>query len=213
MTTPVVVPRIAASPSLETVAYTAPPAPVGQSTAPASDRPWPLLLVLALLAAGGGYFLWPSADKTPPQITALPPVAYVAPEPIPVPAPAPAEPVAVPATPLFSSEGIQVEQNGKEITIVIERAKPAPVAQPVVVGGGADSAPADDPAPAPEPAPAAEPEPPQMYVHTVVKGDTLWAIAEHYLDDPWRYKELAQLSRIKNPDLIYPGNKVRIIIR
>lgn len=213
--TSVAAPRVTAPrPSMETVAYTPPPPPAEHASTPAPDRPWPLLLLLVLLAAGGGYFLWPSANDTPPQITALPPpLAYVAPEPVPVPAPAPApaEPVAAPATPLFSSEGIQVEQNGKEITIVIERAKPAPVAQPVAAEGTAESVPADAPAPAPEPAP--EPEPPQMYVHTVVKGDTLWAIAEHYLDDPWRYRELAQLSRIKNPDLIYPGNKVRIIIR
>ena len=48
-------------------------------------------------------------------------------------------------------------------------------------------------------------------IHIVVKGDTLWAIAEHYVKDPYRYPELARLSKIKNPDRIYPGNRVRII--
>ena len=48
-------------------------------------------------------------------------------------------------------------------------------------------------------------------VHIVVKGDTLWAIAKRYVNNPFRYPELARLSRIKNPDLIYPGNRVRII--
>ena len=36
-------------------------------------------------------------------------------------------------------------------------------------------------------------------------------IAIRYLGDPFRYPELARLSDIRNPDLIYPGNKVRII--
>ncbi|WP_232024027.1 LysM peptidoglycan-binding domain-containing protein [Sulfurivermis fontis] len=124
---------------------------------------------------------------------------------------------APPASPIFQGEGIQVEQNGEEITIVIERARPeaAPEPEPDTAAPHDTTAgPAALPAAQPvgEPAPP-EPEPQQMYVHTVVRGDTLWAIAERYLDDPWRYKELAQLSRIKNPDLIYPGNKVRIIIR
>lgn len=52
----------------------------------------------------------------------------------------------------------------------------------------------------------------QKYVHVVIKGDTLWHIAKHYVNDPWRYPELAKLSRIDNPDLIYPGDKVIIII-
>lgn len=48
--------------------------------------------------------------------------------------------------------------------------------------------------------------------HVVVKGDTLWDIANTYVKDPFRYPELAELSRIKNPDLIYPYNIVRIHI-
>ena len=47
-------------------------------------------------------------------------------------------------------------------------------------------------------------------IHTVVKGDTLWAIAKKYIHDPFLYPELARLSNIKNPHLIYPGNRVRI---
>jgi LysM repeat protein len=49
-------------------------------------------------------------------------------------------------------------------------------------------------------------------VHVVVKGDTLWDIAERYIHDPFRYPELARLSQIQNPDLIYPGDRVRIRI-
>jgi len=46
--------------------------------------------------------------------------------------------------------------------------------------------------------------------HRVVRGDTLWDIAKHYLGDPFRYPQLARLSRIRNPDLIYPGDVVTI---
>ena len=48
--------------------------------------------------------------------------------------------------------------------------------------------------------------------HIVVKGDTLWDIAKRYINDPFRYPELARLSKIRNPDLIYPGDRVRIRI-
>ena len=47
-------------------------------------------------------------------------------------------------------------------------------------------------------------------IHIVVKGDTLWDIAAKYLGDPFRYPELAKLSRINDPDLIYPGDRIRI---
>jgi len=47
-------------------------------------------------------------------------------------------------------------------------------------------------------------------IHIVVKGDTLWAIAKKYIHNPFLYPELARLSNIKNPHLIYPGNRVRI---
>jgi len=48
-------------------------------------------------------------------------------------------------------------------------------------------------------------------IHIVVKGDTLWAIAKHYVNNPYKYPRLARLSKIKNPDRIYPGNRVRIL--
>lgn len=52
----------------------------------------------------------------------------------------------------------------------------------------------------------------RIVTHVVVKGDTLWDIAETYVKDPFRYPELAELSKIKNPDLIYPYDLVRIHI-
>lgn len=53
----------------------------------------------------------------------------------------------------------------------------------------------------------------RMLTHVVVKGDTLWDISKAYLNNPFRYPELAKLSEIKNPDLIYPGNIVHIHIK
>lgn len=50
-------------------------------------------------------------------------------------------------------------------------------------------------------------------IHTIVRGDTLWHIAKRYILDPYKYPQLAKLSKIKNPDLIYPGNNVIIIIK
>lgn len=61
------------------------------------------------------------------------------------------------------------------------------------------------------PSPASIPE--SEHVHIVVKGDTLWDIAEEYLGDPFRYPQLAESSHIRDPDWIYPGDRVRIIIK
>lgn len=52
----------------------------------------------------------------------------------------------------------------------------------------------------------------RVVVHKVVKGDTLWDIAEKYVQDPFRYPELAKSSQIENPHLIYPDDVVRIHI-
>jgi LysM repeat protein len=46
--------------------------------------------------------------------------------------------------------------------------------------------------------------------YTVVKGDTLWSICKKYLGDGQKYKEVAKLNNISNPDLIYPGQKLRL---
>lgn len=44
-------------------------------------------------------------------------------------------------------------------------------------------------------------------VYIVKSGDTLWAIAKRYNSD---WKTIAKYNNMKNPHLIYPGDKVRI---
>jgi len=55
---------------------------------------------------------------------------------------------------------------------------------------------------------AMKPDAPERYV--VVRGHTLWSIAQRYTDSPWRWPELWNLNKeeIKNPHRIYPGNVI-----
>lgn len=45
--------------------------------------------------------------------------------------------------------------------------------------------------------------------HTVVLGDTLWALCKRYIGNGSRYPEIAKLNKIPNPDLIYPGQVIK----
>ncbi len=46
--------------------------------------------------------------------------------------------------------------------------------------------------------------------YTVKKGDTLWGIAKRELGNGQKYKELAKINKIANPNLIYPNQVLRL---
>lgn len=49
------------------------------------------------------------------------------------------------------------------------------------------------------------------HIYTIKKGDTLWGISERFITDPWYWPNLwANNPFIRNPHLIYPGQKVAI---
>lgn len=71
------------------------------------------------------------------------------------------------------------------------------------------------------PAPAAEAPVPDLrpsgtsgseQPYTVVEGDSLSKIAKHFYGDANKWSRIHEANRdqIKNPDLIYPGQKLRI---
>ncbi len=53
---------------------------------------------------------------------------------------------------------------------------------------------------------------PEEIFYTIEKGDTLWEIATKYYDDGSKYTHIveANLEVIKDADLIYPGQTIRI---
>jgi len=48
---------------------------------------------------------------------------------------------------------------------------------------------------------------------TVVKGDKLIHICRKYLENPEKWPEVSRFNRMKNPDLIHPGQRVNIPVR
>jgi LysM repeat protein len=50
--------------------------------------------------------------------------------------------------------------------------------------------------------------------YTVKKGDTLWDLSQQFSDDPFTWPDLwSKNDMLKNPHLIYPGQKIKLIRR
>lgn len=75
-----------------------------------------------------------------------------------------------------------------------------------------DSGPTLDPGPetGPETGPATGPEAPAPVVHTVYPGDNLWGIAQQYLGDGGRWREIADANGLDNPSLLTVGQQLVI---
>lgn len=87
-------------------------------------------------------------------------------------------------------------------------------ASPAVASAAEMSAPVPAVAPAvvaaPMPVAAIADDPVQRPVYRVEKGDYLGHIADRYLGEFDRYPELAKLNKIRDPDVIRPGQKLRL---
>lgn len=75
----------------------------------------------------------------------------------------------------------------------------------------ADAGQPETPAPSTEEL-EAEAEEIKAEFYTIKKGDSLSLIAKEFYGNPMKYKELFEANKevIKNPDLIYPGQVIRI---
>ena len=59
-----------------------------------------------------------------------------------------------------------------------------------------------------------EDQPKKVEIYEIQKGDTLWAIAQKFYGDGNKYKKIFEDNKevIKDPDKIYPGQKIRIVL-
>lgn len=48
-------------------------------------------------------------------------------------------------------------------------------------------------------------------VYVVVQGDTLWGISERFTGNPFNYPRIAGENKVADPDLIFPGQRIRLI--
>ena len=52
---------------------------------------------------------------------------------------------------------------------------------------------------------------PEQEIYTVVKGDTLWGIAKRFTGNPLNYPRVARDNSIATPDLIFPGQRIKLV--
>lgn len=176
-----------------------------------------VVAALVLLAAIALVAWWPRSPEGPPPAPVEVAGPIASPEAAPAavatqvpertaPPPAargPAEeenPISQPAPDPAPSRTRNLTIQGERFTMTVDRTTPPAAPTPETRAG-----------PAPAPTANVHPEAPAVRItHVVVRGDTLSHIAHRYLGDAARFPELARLSRIRDPDLIYPGDLVTI---
>ncbi len=191
------------------------------STSAPSPSQWPgIMLVMLFLSGTAGLVWWlVTPAPTPAIVTTFSPVMPPQPEiatvttpSLPVTSATTAKPPSVTASDIPNPQSIPVHyaasiaRDQEGITIELEAPTDDLVFTPAAT---VDASAATTPAQSGQATAAVAYQ--TEIIHIVVKGDTLWHIAKRYVSDPYRYPELARLSHIADPDLIYPGNRVRII--
>ena len=54
-------------------------------------------------------------------------------------------------------------------------------------------------------------KPVDIDLYVVQEGDTLWSISQRFTGSPYNYPRIAGENRIAEPDLIFPGQRIRLI--
>lgn len=106
----------------------------------------------------------------------------------------------------LKAEGLEIAVEGDTVKVKGRAASQAEKEKVILaVGNVAGVAKVEEDLETPDP--AAKP-----VFHTVVKGDTLWKIAEKHLGKGARYPEVFEANRpmLSDPDKIYPGQVLRI---
>lgn len=106
----------------------------------------------------------------------------------------------------LKADGLDISVEGDTVKVSGSAASQADKEKLILaVGNVKGVAKVEDAVTSPEPAAA-------PVLHTVVKGDNLWKIAEKYLGSGARNKEIFEANRpmLSDPDKIYPGQVLRI---
>ncbi len=104
-------------------------------------------------------------------------------------------------------EGLQVTYEEGKVALAGKAASPEALEKAVLMAGNVEGVGEVDASAVEAPAQTVRVE-----YYVIQKGDTLSAIAKRFLGDGNAYMEIFEANRevIKDPDLIYPGQKIRI---
>ncbi len=104
-------------------------------------------------------------------------------------------------------EGLQVTYEEGKVVLAGKAASPEALEKAVLMAGNVEGVAEVDASAVEAPAQTVRVE-----YYVIQKGDTLSAIARQFLGDANAYMKIFEANRevIKDPDLIYPGQKIRI---